>query len=136
MKKIASGVVVALVIAIVATLVAIPVFANSDSAMGAVKEDLVNSQGDVGGEAIGNTHANGMGSLLVKVDLPVLGGQTVNVSVDGTVQGQITLNSQGKGNLHLRGELPADAEGTITVEVCVAHPAVLNYCATLTASVK
>lgn len=139
MKKLASGIALALAIAVVASLVAIPVFAKSDSAMGAVKVDLVNNRGDVGGEVIGNTQANGMGSLLVKVDLPALGGQTVNVFVDGDASGQITLNGQGKGNLRLTGEVSTCAE-TITVEVCVfpvgLHPAVLNYCGTLTAPVK
>lgn len=139
MKKLASGVAVALAIAVVASLVAIPVFARSDSAMGTVKVDLVNNRGDVGGEAIANTQANGMGSLLVKVDLPALGGQTVNVFVGGDASGQITLNGQGKDNLHLKEEVSPCAE-TITVEVCVfpvgLHPAVLNYCGTLTVPVK
>jgi len=70
----------------------VPSLAEQGKAQGAVKGDLTNSEGDVGGFAIASTQGN-MGAILcVHVDIPTLGGQTVLVFANGGDKGAIILD--------------------------------------------
>ena len=114
MKKL---VLLTLVLAVVASLAAVPVFARSDNAKGAVKVALVEvaDPDNVVGWAICNSNGDGMVNVQIHLDNGEP-NKTFNVQVkmrDGTEKnvdiGTVTLttNDKGKGNAHAQGVIPA-----------------------------
>jgi hypothetical protein len=145
-------IVFALVFALALSLVAIPVYARSDSAKGAVKlpinerisgdpADQIGS-GPESGWAVVNTNANGMINIEVHMDnaeaeesfnvIPKINDDWVTGGV-----GQLTTNIKGKGNFHVQLDLSDYPPSTNTVDVqIVVKPvgtsAVVGYASAIT----
>ena len=117
MKKL---IVFSLVLAIMISLVGIPVEAKSDSAKGAVKADLteLGTESHIVGTVILNTTASGTLIVVIKVDdLPSLENYDVRVWVNPrdhyyTFEDVLSTNSQGKGTATLKVTLPDSLTGS------------------------
>ena len=112
MKKLA---VFALVLALAVSLVAVPVYAKSDNAKGAVKADLAEyfgggSSGDVVGSVILNTTASGMLIVVINMDtIPNLEDYDVRVHINGVYkpifEDVLNTNANGNGNAQVKVNL-------------------------------
>ena len=116
MKKL---VVFSLVLAIMISLVGIPVEAKSDSAKGAVKAGLTElwTESPVVGSVVLNTTDEGILIVVIKVeDLPNLDNYDVRVWVNPrdhyyTFEDVLSTNSKGKGTANLKVTLPDNLTG-------------------------
>ena len=122
MKKL---IVFSLVLAIMISLVGIPVEAKSDSAKGAVKADLteLGTESHIVGTVIFNTTASGTLIVVIKVDdLPNLENYDVRVWVNPreyryTFVDVLNTDADGYGNVQLKVNLPSITDPTIGVWV-------------------